>query len=96
LKYLLISLVTLSVLDAVLTFFLVRFNLGTESNPLLAPIVGDASFFVVKFLGAVLAALILWDICRRNRKLGLTATSWIVAAYSLIVLWNMSAFIIHL
>jgi hypothetical protein len=37
----------------------------------------------------------LWDIFRKNRKFGLTATSWLVAANSLIVLWNMSAFIIH-
>jgi hypothetical protein len=85
----------LSVLDAVLTHFLVKNNLGREGNPFLAPIVGGPFFFVVKFLGALLAAFILWDIYRRNRRLGLTATTCLVAAYTLIVLWNMSAFIIH-
>ena len=85
----------LSVLDAVLTHFLVKNNLGTEGNPLLAPIVGGPLFFVVKFLGALLAAFILWDIYRRNRKLGLRATTCLVAVLTLIVFWNTGVFLIH-
>jgi hypothetical protein len=87
--YLLGSFVTLSVLDAVLTYFIISFNLGTEGNPFMAGIVGEPIFFVLKFFGALLAAFILWDITRKNRRLGLTATLGGVALYSLIVLWNM-------
>lgn len=93
-KYLLSSLVILSVLDAVLTHFLVRLNLATESNYFLASMTGEPVFFVVKFFGALLAAFILWDISRKHHRLGLTASACSVAAYSLIVLWNTSLFII--
>jgi uncharacterized membrane protein YecN with MAPEG domain len=94
-KYLLGSLVVLSVLDAILTHFLVRLNLATESNYFLASMTGEPVFFVVKFFGALIAAFILWDISRKHRRLGLTATLCSVAVYSLIVLWNMSLFIVR-
>jgi hypothetical protein len=57
--------------------------------------VGEPLFFIVKIAGALVAALILWDISRRHPKLGAVATSCCVGAYSLIVLWNMSLFIFN-
>jgi hypothetical protein len=92
-KYLLGLLVGLNVLDAVLTYFLVKCNLATEGNKFLSPMIGEPIFFIVKFCGAVLAAFILWDISRRHPKIGKAAVSCSVAAYSIIVLWNMSLFI---
>ena len=92
--YLLNSLVILSGLDALLTHFLVTRNLASEGNFFLASMIGEPVFFAVKFFGALIAAFILWDISRRHRRLGLTAASCSVAAYSLIVLWNLSLFTI--
>lgn len=92
-KYLLISLVVLNVLDAFLTYFLIKFNLATEGNKFLENIVGEPLFFVVKIVGALIAAFILWDVSRRHPKLGKTVTQLCVAAYSLIVIWNTSLFI---
>lgn len=93
-KYLLSSLVVLNILDAVFTHFLVRLNVATESNYFLASMTGEPVFFAVKFFGALLAAFILWDISRKHRRLGLIATLCSVAVYSLIVLWNVSLFIL--
>jgi hypothetical protein len=93
-KYLLILLVVLNVLDAFLTHFLIKLNLATEGNMFLESIVGEPLFFIVKIVGAFLAALILWDISRRHPKLGKMAIHLSVTVYTLIVLWNTSLFII--
>lgn len=93
-KYLLILLVLLNVLDAILTYFLVKLNLATEGNMFLESMVGEPLFFVIKIVGSFLAALILWDISRRHPKLGKMAVHLSVTAYTLIVLWNTSLFII--
>jgi hypothetical protein len=86
-------LVMLSGLDALLTHFLVTRNLASEGN-FFCIYDCEPVFFAVKFFGALIAAFILWDISRRHRRLGLTAASCSVAAYSLIVLWNLSLFTI--
>jgi hypothetical protein len=91
-KYLLVLLVVLNVIDALLTYFLVKFNLATEGNMFLENIVGEPLFFVIKIVGAFIAALILWDISRRHPKLAKSAVHLSVTAYSLIVLWNVSLF----
>jgi hypothetical protein len=93
-KYLLALLVVLNVIDAFLTYFLVKFNLATEGNMFLENIVGEPLFFVIKIVGSFLAALILWDISRRHPKLAKSAILLSVTVYTLIVLWNTSLFII--
>jgi hypothetical protein len=92
--YLLGSLVMLNIFDAVITHYLIQLGIATEGNPLLAPLLGEPSFFLVKIIGSLLAAFILWDVTRRYRALGIAATSCCVGAYSIIVLWNTSIFFI--
>lgn len=89
LKYLLIALILLNVLDAVLTERLIKLDIARESNPFLFGIVGEPAFIVLKVVGVLLCGLILWDIYRRHRRLALTSTSVFVAVYGGIVLWNL-------
>jgi hypothetical protein len=93
-KYLLGLLVILVVLDGLLTQGLVNGGLAREGNPLLRPLVGEAGFIVLKVVGALLCAFILWDIYRRFPRVAIIATSCFVVAYGAIVLWNSSLFIL--
>jgi hypothetical protein len=56
--------------------------------------VGENAFIALKVVGALLCALILWDIYRRFPKLAVIATWCCVVIYGGIVLWNSSVFIL--
>jgi hypothetical protein len=88
--YLLICLVILVILDGVLTQYLVPNGIGTEGNPFIASLVGEPIFIILKVVGALICAVILWDIHKRFLRVGMI-TSWIaVIGYSGIVIWNAS------
>ena len=89
-KYLLSLLVIFVVSDGLVTNFLVNGGLAREGNPFLQPIVGDVGFILLKVVGALLCAFILWDVYRRYRKLALIATSCCVVFYAAIMIWNLS------
>ena len=89
-KYLLGLLVLLNISDGVLTHVLVELGVAREGNSFLLPIVGEPSFIIIKVVGALLCALILWDIYRRRPRLALVSTSTFVASYGAIVFWNLS------
>jgi hypothetical protein len=93
-RYPLAALIALVVSDGLITHFLVRQGLGRERNPLLQTLVGETNFLVIKVLGALLCALILWDIYRRWPKLALISSWCFVVLYAGIVLWNLSVFFI--
>ena len=93
-KYLLGLLVVFVVLDGLLTRFLIDGGLGRESNPLLQPLVGENGFIILKAVGALVCAFILWDVYRHFPKVALIATWCFVIAYGIIVLWNSSLFIL--
>lgn len=87
-------LVALVILDGILTEILLELGIAEEGNPLLAPLVGDAAFMILKIVGACVCALILWDIYRHWPKLGVIATWCAVFIYSAIVVWNASLFLL--
>ena len=87
-------LVAFVILDGVITEMLLAHGIAREGNPFLAPLVGQAGFMVLKSVGALVAAFILWDIYRHWPKLAVTATWVAVGAYGIIVLWNTSLFIL--
>jgi hypothetical protein len=89
-KYLLGILVIFVVLDGLLTRFLIDGNLAREGNPLLERIVGEDIFLILKFAGALLCALILWDVYKRYPKMGKIVTWCGVVFYGGIILWNSS------
>jgi len=94
-KYLLITLVSLVVLDGILTEFLVGGGLAREGNPFLEPLVGGTGFMLLKIIGSLVCAFILWDIYRHFPKMAIIATRVFTIAYGLIVIWNTSLFLIR-
>jgi len=91
-KYLLGLLIIFVISDGVVTKILIESGLAREGNPFLQPIVGKAGFLVLKTVGVLLCAVILWDIYRRFPKVALIATWCFVVFYGVIVLWNLSLF----
>ena len=91
-KYLLALLVIFEISDGLLTHFLIESGIAREGNPFLQPLVGEAGFLILKVVGVLLCALILWDIYKRYPKVALISTSCFVAIYGVIVLWNLSLF----
>lgn len=92
--FLLTALVLLSLIDSLVSHFLIRGGLGREGNPFLQNMVGREVFILIKVSGTLLCALILWDIYRRWPRLALISTWCFVGLYSGIVLWNISLFFI--
>ena len=92
-KYLLGLLIVFVISDGLLTQLLIKGGLAREGNPFLQPIVGEVGFIVLKVVGVLLCALILWDIYKRLPRVALVSTWCFVIGYGVIVLWN-SALII--
>ena len=93
-RYLLGVLTTLVILDGLITHLLIENGLAREANPFLATLVGGGNFLVIKVVGALLCAFILWDIYKRWPKLALISSFCFAVAYTGIVLWNVSLFFI--
>ena len=88
--YLLIILVCLVVLDGLITEYLIDGGNASEANPFLESLVGEPAFMILKVVGALFCAFVLFDVYRRFPKTA-TVTTWIaVAGYFAIVLWNVS------
>ena len=88
--YLLIVLVSFVVLDGLLTEYLMDGGRVKEANPFLEPMVGQTGFMILKAVGALLVAVILWDIYRRFPRVAVIAAWIAVVGYLGIVLWNTS------
>ena len=93
-KYLLSLLVALVIGDGLLTRFLIDGGMAREGNPILQPLVGENGFLVLKAAGALVCALILWDVYRRFPRLARIFTWCCVIAYAGIVIWNASLLIL--
>ena len=93
-KYLLSLLVIFVISDGLLTEFLLDGGRVREGNPFLEPLVGEVGFLILKVVGSLLCAFILWDIYRRFPKVALIATWCFVVGYGVIVLWNTSLLIL--
>jgi len=93
-KYLLATLVAFVVLDGLITELLISGGMARESNPFLQPLVGDVGFIILKIVGALICAFILWDIYKRFPKVAVIATWVAVAGYGIIVAWNSSLFLL--
>ena len=96
LRLLLGILIALVVSDGLISNFLVSQGFGLEGNPLLQTWVGEGKFLVIKLVGALLAALVLWDIHKHNYKLAFISTLCFVISYTLIVYWNIFVLFISL
>jgi len=90
---LLVGLVCLVIADGLLTQCLLKEGLAREGNTLLQPIVDRWHFVLVKAVGVIACALILWDIYTRSAKLALVSTSFLVLGYLAVDLWNVSIYL---
>ncbi len=93
-EYILGLLIALVVSDGLITEFLTGSGLGREGNPFLQPFMVEGGLLLVKMAGALLSALILWDIYRRQPNLALISSLFFVAFYTGIVYWNLAIFFI--
>jgi len=91
---LLVFLVVLVLADGVVTRFLVSNDLGLEANPFLKMWVKSDLLFVIKLVGASLAAYILWTLYSTKPKMAWITTSIFVGAYALVMIWNIIVFYI--
>jgi uncharacterized membrane protein len=91
-RRLLVVLIALVISDGVITRFLISSGLGREANPFLQPLVGGGNFLIIKVVGALLAAFILWDIYKHWPRLAVISSRCFVGLYSGIVAWNLSVF----
>ena len=93
-RLLLGTLIALVAADGVISRYLVTGRFGLEGNPFLQTWVGEEKFLVIKLVGALLAALLLWDIHKQNSKLSFVSTLCFVISYTTIVFWNLFVFFI--
>ena len=95
-RNLLAALVIFVIADGLLTQILINGGWAREGNPLLVPLVGTGSFIVIKVVGALISAFMLWHIYTQRPKLALRANSCLVVVYAGIVLWNLSILLFSL
>ena len=91
-KCLLGALIALVISDGVISYFGVSQGLAREGNPFLQTIVGERNFLLIKVAGALLGALILWDIHKTRPKMALISSYSFVGLYTGIVIWNLFVF----
>jgi hypothetical protein len=79
----------LVIADGVLTNVLIQHDIAREANPLLVDIAGEHGLIVLKVVGVLVCALILWDIYRRYPRLAFWTSSVFLIVYACIVAWNL-------
>ena len=92
-QYLLVTLVALMVADGVLSQFLVIHGLGYELNPFMNVLIGKDYFLLIKMAGALLCALILWDVHKTRPRIALASSLFFVVSYTVLVYWNLGIYI---
>ena len=80
----------LQMVDAVVTHFLVGRGHIQEGNPLMASIVGDGNFVLLKVAGVLVCLPILLALHRRFPRLATVTVSSVVAFYGVVISWNLS------
>jgi hypothetical protein len=78
------------VFDGLLTHFLVRNGIVEEGNRLIASVVYEGNFLLLKIVGALISVALLWYIYRRFPQIALAAASSIVIFYSAVLVWNIN------
>lgn len=91
-KYLLTLLSGFEISDGIITHVLVGDGQFREGNPLMAPIVGEGNFLVLKIVGVLICALLLLKMYRRFPKMTVVTASSIVMFYAAVIGWNLSLF----
>ncbi len=93
-SYVLMLLLSLLLADGLITLFTVSSGATQETNPFLQIMLSTGDFMAVKFLGSLLALILLWDLNRHHPRLALGTTWVFIAVYTLIIYWNLGAFLV--
>jgi hypothetical protein len=88
-NYLLALLGGLQLSDGVMTDFLVKNNVVQEGNRIMAPLVSNGSFLVLKIVGAVCCIVALKLLSKRFSKAAFVTGSLVVAFYCGVIAWNI-------
>ena len=81
------------VADGLISQSLVRNGLGYEGNPFLQTFVSKGNFLLIKVAGALLCALILWDVFKTRPKAASAMTVMSTSLYTGILYWNIGLYI---
>ncbi len=80
--------IALDIGDGALTNILIKKGIAREGNPFLFGIAGESGFMILKIVGVLLAAFILWDIHRRYPRLAFWTAFAFLLVYCGVVGWN--------
>jgi hypothetical protein len=89
-KYLVILLCSLEILDGIITHWAVTKGLVQEANPLMAHIAGNWDFLLLKVVGALLCALVLFSVHRYFPRIALTGAQSAVTFYWIVLVRNFT------
>jgi hypothetical protein len=92
-KYLLTLLCGFEISDGIITHLLVSSGQFREGNPLMAPIVGEGNFLLLKVVGVILCVMVLLIMYRRFPRVTILTTSSVVTFYGAVIGWNLGLFI---
>ena len=81
----------LEMVDAVVTHFLVGSGHIQEGNPLMASIVGDGNFVLLKVAGVLVCLPVLLALYRRIPRLATVTVSSVIVFYGAVITWNLGA-----
>jgi hypothetical protein len=84
------SLFAAIVADGIITKYLVSKGFANEGNPFLGDWVHNDAFYTLKIFGGLLVSVYLWSIYRRHPTLSIAFSCLVLAAYTYVVLWNLS------
>jgi hypothetical protein len=93
-RYALCTLFGIIVADGLISQFLVTGGYGSEGNSLLTPWVGGDGFLAIKIAGAFLVTLLLWIKYNASPRLVYGVTAVALVFYTVIVYWNLFAFVL--
>jgi hypothetical protein len=83
-------LVALETADGILTYSAVSQGLVREGNPIMQNIAGTGNFLLMKIMGALLCALLLWLVYKRFPRVSLVSAACIVIFYAMVLTWNLN------
>jgi len=92
-KCLLTLLCGFEISDGIITHLLVVNGPFREGNPLMAPIVGESNFLLLKVVGVLLCALVLFAMYQRFPRVTILTTSSVITFYGAVIGWNLSMFL---
>lgn len=92
-RWVLVAFVLLVIADGFLTNLLIQRGIAHEWNPFLVLLAGRGALLVAKIIGAIVCALLLWDVYSHWPRLGFISSYISLLVYFGIVLWNLSLYL---